>query len=80
MLCAAALVFGCCNCCLGFGVDGEGLGGGPGPITLVYLLPAGTLAGELLSAVTFTFIASGCIAADQAESMSAPTAPTDPLE
>lgn len=77
VLFAVGLILGCCNCCLGGFLAGEGVGSGPAPMTLVYLLPAGTVLGELLSIVTLPFLASGCIAADQVESApgGAPTGP-----
>lgn len=78
VLFAIGLVLGCCNC----GVSGA-VTRSLGPMTVVYLMPAGTILGEALSVVTLTFVASGCIAADQAESGASapggPGAPTGPF-
>lgn len=62
ILVAIAVVFGCCNC--GFhGVAVSRFG----PMTAVYMLPGIWFFGELVGVVTFTFLGSGCIAADRAE-------------
>lgn len=62
ILVAVALVFGCCNC----GISGTATAQF-GPMSMVYMLPVYWFLGEVIGVVNFTFLASGCIAADQAE-------------
>ena len=72
VLFAIGVVMFCCSCG-SFGV----LTTRVGPSTSVYVLPVLAVIGELVSALSLTFLASGCIAADQAETapQAAPSGP-----
>lgn len=63
LLAAIGVVLFCCSCgTLGVFVSPRD------PGTALLVMPAITLVNEAISALTLTFLASGCIAADQAES------------
>ncbi|MCA9532078.1 MAG: hypothetical protein KC593_00305 [Myxococcales bacterium] len=74
VLVAMGVVLFCCSCGT---LDMFGSARDVG--TSLLLLPLVTVVNEAISAVTLTFLASGCIAADQAESTTPTRGPTGPF-